>query len=218
MTAGVTFIANQLRLRGGVANLYGALRSLGEAGWLLDPQQIAGRRKGHAPIIYWSEPFDKAAAFGLFEAPDLSEAHRGISELVEAGWGQTFGQTQWIVGPRDLPPSLGDGPFEEGLGFLALWDWNDAWHRATPQERAVYDRDCDVAFEYDVELGCDIFGRFDTSGASDWDHAALWEVPNLLTLTEAMHGHEIQDDFMFTTSYHLIGRPIAFDRLEEQLQ
>ena len=129
-----------------------------------------------------------------------------------------FGRTQWIVGPRDLPPSLGEGPFERGLGFLALWDWNDAWHSATPEERAVYDRDCDVAFAYDVELGIDIFGRFDTAGTSDWDHAALWEVPDLLTLTEAMHGHEIQDDFMFTTSYHLIGRPIAFDRLEEQLQ
>ena len=131
--------------------------------------------------------------------------------------GRCSKRTQWIVGPRDIPPSLGDGPFDQGLGFLALWDWNDAWHRASTDERAAYDLDCDVAFEYDVELGCDIFGRFDVGATSDWDHAALWEVPDLHTLTKAMHGHEIQDDFMFTTSYHLIGRPIALDRLEAKL-
>lgn len=218
MTTGVTFITDELRLPGAVAGLSRTLRDLGDAGRLLDPQRIAGRRETGAPTVYWSEPFGETAAFGLFEAPDLEEAHRGISELAEAGWGRTFGRTQWIVGARDLPPSLGQGPFDRGLGFLALWDWNDAWHTATPEERAVYDRDCDAAFAYDVELGIDIFGRFDVSAASDWDHAALWEAPDLPTLTEAMHGHEIQDDFMFTTSYHLIGRPIAFDRLEEQLQ
>lgn len=218
MTTGVTFIADELRLSGGMVDLSRTFRRLTDAGWMVDPQHIAGRREGRTPTVYWSEPFQTTAAFGLFEAPGLREAHRGISALVQAGWGRMFGRTQWIVGPRDLPPSLGEGPFEQGLGFLALWDWNDAWHRATPEERAVYDRDCDVAFAYDVELGIDIFGRFDTAGTSDWDHAALWEAPDLLILTEAMHGHEIQDDFMFTTSYHLIGRPIAFDRLEEQLQ
>ena len=216
MTTGVTFIADQLRLP--VARqLREALSGLADAGWVLDPQQIAGRVESGKPTIYWSEPFQPVAAFGLFEAPDLEEAHRGITALMEAGWGRTFERTQWIVGPRDLPPSLGEGPFGQGLGFLALWDWNDAWHEASPEERAVYDRDCDVAFAYDVELGIDIFGRFDVSGTSDWDHAALWDVPDLPTLTEAMHGHEIQDDFMFTTSHHLIGRPIALDRLEEQL-
>ena len=217
MTAGVTFIADGLRLpvaRG----LRRAVQGLAGAGWLLDPQQIAGRVEVGTPTVYWAEPFQNVAAFGLFEAPGMDEAHRGVGELMEAGWGRTFERTQWIVGPRDLPPSLGEGPFEQGLGFLALWDWNDAWHEASPGERAVYDADCDVAFEYDVELGIDIFGRFDVGGTSDWDHAALWDVPDLPTLTEAMHGHEIQDDFMFTTSHHLIGRPIALDRLEEQLQ
>ena len=218
MTTGVTFIADELRLPASARQLWRVLGGLADDGWLLDPQHIAGRVPESTPTLYWSEPFGETAAFGLFEAPDLTEAHRGISQLVEAGWGQMFGRTQWIVGPRDLPPSLGEGPFDRCLGFLALWDWNDAWHRATPPERAVYDRDCDVAFAYDVELGIDIFGRFDTAATSDWDHAALWDVPDLLTLTEAMHGHEIQDDFMFTTSYHLIGRPIAFDRLEEHLQ
>jgi len=216
MTAGITFIAEELRLP--VARpLGGALQSLADAGWRLDPQHIAGRVKVGTPTIYWSEPFQNVAAFGLFEAPGLYEAHLGITRLMEAGWGQTFSRTQWIVGPRDLPPSLGGGPFERGLGFLALWDWNDAWHAASPEEVAAYDLDCDVAFECDVDLGCDIFGRFDTSATSDWDHAALWEVPDLLTLTEAMHGHEIQDDFMFTTSHHLIGRPIALNRLGEHL-
>ncbi len=217
MTAGVTFIAHELRVPAG-RRLLQALEVLGGTGWLLDGQHIAGRVESGTPTIYWSEPFQGVAAFGLFEAPGLDEAHRGISGLMQAGWGQTFGRTQWIVGPRDLPPSLGEGPFEDGLGFLALWDWNDAWHQASVEERAAYDLDCDVAFAYDVELGIDIFGRFDTSATSDWDHAALWEVPDLRTLTEAMHGHEIQDDFMFTTSHHLIGRPIALDRLEEHLQ
>jgi hypothetical protein len=216
MTAGITFIADELRLP--VApDLGRALEGLAGDGWLLDPQHIAGRVEVGTPTIYWSEPFQNVAAFGLFEAPSLDEAHHGISQLMTAGWGQTFGRTQWIVGPRDLPPSLGKGPFKQGLGFLALWDWNDAWHAATPSERAVYDRDCDVAFAYDVELGIDIFGRFDTAATSDWDHAALWEVPDMRTMTEAMHGHEIQDDFMFTTSHHLIGRPIALNRLEERL-
>ena len=217
MTTGVTFIADELRFPATARHLSRTLEGLGDAGWLLDPQHIAGRRQANTPTIYWSEPFHEAAAFGLFEAPSLDEAHCGITELMEAGWGQMFERTQWIVGPRDIPPSLGDGPFDQGLGFLALWDWNDAWHRASTDERAAYDRDCDVAFEYDVELGCDIFGRFDVGATSDWDHAALWEMPNLLTLTRAMHGHEIQDDFMFTTSYHLIGRPIALDRLEAKL-
>ncbi len=216
MSTGVTFIARDLRLP--VApGLSGTLRSLADAGWVLDPQQIAGRRETGTPTVYWSEPFQEVAAFGLFEAPSLDGAHRGITQLMETGWGQTFERTQWIVGARDLPPSLGEGPFDQGIGFLALWDWNDAWHAASPDEVAAYDLDCDVAFAYDVALGCDIFGRFEVSGTSDWDHAALWEVPDLLTLTEAMHGHEIQDDFMFTTSYHLIGRPIALDRLEEHL-
>ena len=217
MTAGVTFIADELRLPGPDGDLLQTLQDLGDTGWLLDPQHIAGRREPGAPTIYWSEPFQEVAAFGLFEAPSLTEAHLGVTRLMETGWGKMFPRTRWIVGPRDLPPSLGDGPFDQGLGFLALWDWNDAWHSASPDERSAYDRDCDVAFEYDVELGCDIFGRFDVNAASDWDHAALWEVPDLLTLTEAMHGHEVQDDFMFTTSYHLIGRPVNLDRLEEQL-
>ena len=218
MTTGVTFIADELRLGASTRHLSRAFGRLADEGWLLDPQHIAGRRKSRTPTIYWSEPFQETAAFGLFEAPGPRAAHQQISRLVKAGWGRMFGRTKWIVGARDLPPALGDGPFDQGLGFLALWDWNDAWHAATPEERAVYDRDCDAAFEYDVELGIDIFGRFDASAASDWDHAALWEVPDLPTLAEAMHGHEIQDDFMFTTSYHLIGRPIAFDQLGERLR
>ena len=217
MTAGVAFIADEMRLPI-PGDLWSALEDLARAGWMLDPQHMAGRVGTGTPTVYWSEPFQATAAFGLFEAPGLDEAHRGVTRLADAGWGRMFGATQWIVGPRDLPPSLGEGPFDRGLGFLALWDWNDAWHHADPEERAAYDLDCDVAFAYDVELGIDIFGRFDTGAASDWDHAALWEVPDLSTLTEAMHGHEIQDDFMFTTSHHLIGRPIALDRLEEHLQ
>jgi hypothetical protein len=216
MTAGVAFIAAELRLPAS-RRLRGALSGLAEDGWLLDPQQIAGRVESGAPAIYWSEPFQDVAAFGLFQAPDLPDAHRGITTLMLAGWGRTFERTQWIVGPRDIPPSLGAGPFPRGLGFLALWDWNDRWHEASPEERAAYDADCDVAFAYDVELGIDIFGRFDVGGTSDWDHVALWDAPDLATLTEAMHGHQIQDDFMFTTSHHLIGRPIALDRLEERL-
>jgi len=144
--------------------------------------------------------------FGLFEAPATDAAHDGISRLFGAGWGRLFEETMWLVGPRDLPPGPGAGPHPEAVGFLALWDWNDAWHSAGPNRRRSYDAECDVAFDFDVSLGIDLFGRFRTSGQSGWDHAALWECPDLGTLTRAMGAHEAQRDFMFTTSSHFIGR------------
>ena len=101
-------------------------------------------------------------------------------------------------------------PHPGALGFLALWDWNDAWHAATPAERRAYDRECDVAFGYDVELGIDLFGRFRTAAQSGWEQLSLWECPDLATLTRAMGAHEAQRDFMFTTSSHFIGRAVEF--------
>jgi hypothetical protein len=179
---------------------------LAAEGWVLDPHAAAGRPVTGSPRCYRAAAFQACDVFGLFEAPGMGAAHEGISLLYQAGWGHLFEDTMWLVGPRDLPPAPGAGPHAAAIGFLALWNWNDAWHAAGPEERRSYDAECDVAFDFDVALGIDLFGRFRTSAESGWDHAALWECPDLPTLTRAMGAHEAQRDFMFTTSSHFIGR------------
>lgn len=219
MTAGIFFVST---IRPKSARHLGAVSSqvqrLQDDGWHLTPHSGAGRDVPNEWRLYWSEPYDRSDVFGLLEAPDFDAAAEGIARLQAAGWDAVFERTQWLVGPRDLPPSLGLGPHSgDALGFMAAWDWNDAWHGATPEERREYDAECDIAFNYDVELGSDIFGRFDTGVASDWEQIALWEVPSFDTLVAAMGAHEAQRDFMFTTSWHIIGRPITVTDLEELL-
>lgn len=189
-------------------------RLTGDA-WRTSPHQTMGRNDTLHNRVYFSSPYQNIDAFGVFEASDSRTAHLGITRLQAAGWAELFSSTEWLVGPRDLPPDPGRGPHQEGFGFLALWDWNDEWHQASPTERAEYDEECDVAFRYDVSLGIDLFGRFACHAEGGWDHAALWEVPDLTALTAAMGAHETQRDFMFTTSSHYIGRPIPFARLKE---
>jgi hypothetical protein len=179
---------------------------LATEGWVLDPHAAVGRPVAGSPRCYRAAAFQACDVFGLFEAPGIGAAHEGISLLAGAGWGRVFEETMWLVGPRDLSPVPGAGPHPGAIGFLALWDWNDAWHAADPEKRRSYDAGCDVAFDFDVDLGIDLFGRFRTSGESGWDHAALWECPDLPSLTRAMGAHEAQRDFMFTTSSHFIGR------------
>jgi hypothetical protein len=212
VTAGVVFVASRQPAipAGAVAAVERRLGGLAEDGWLLDPHAGLGRSGAGRPRCYRASAFQACDVFGVFEAPGLEAAHRGISALAEAGWGAVFAETMWLIGPRDLPPVPGAGPHLEALGFLALWDWNDAWHAADPEERRAYDAECDVAFDFDVALGIDLFGRFRTSGEAGWDHAALWECPDLPTLTRAMGAHEAQADFMFTTSSHFIGRAGTF--------
>ena len=59
---------------------------------------------------------------------------------------------------------------DHSWGFLALWEWNDAWSAATKAERRAYDEECDVAFKGDVELGINIAGRHRLDWASRWHH------------------------------------------------
>lgn len=192
-------------------------RRLATAGWVVDPHAAVGRLRPGRPRCYRASAFQACDVFGLFEAPGFGAAHEGIEHLYRAGWGRLFDETMWLVGPRDLPPAPGAGPHPGAVGFLALWDWNDAWHAATPEERRSYDVDCDVAFDFDVALGIDLFGRFRTSGQSGWDHAALWECPDLGTLTRAMGAHEAQRDFKFTTSSHFIGKGVDFGDLRRRV-
>ena len=100
---------------------------------------------------------------------------------------------------------------DHSWGFLALWEWNDAWSAATKAERRAYDEECDVAFKGDVALGINIAGRHRLDWASRWHHAGLWEAPSLGSVDLAMQGHEAAADFKFTTSRHYVGRlrPLA---------
>lgn len=215
MSTGVVFLARLSPAASleDVAAVERQVVRLARDGWAVNPHSSAARATPERPRCYLASAFQAWDVFGLFEAPDVATAHEGISHLVREGWGRLFDGTMWLVGPRDLPPAPGGGPHAGAIGFLALWDWNDAWHAADSEERRSYDAECDVAFGFDVDLGIDLFGRFRTSGESGWDHAALWECPDLATLTRAMGAHEAQRDFMFTTSSHFIGRAGDFGDL-----
>jgi hypothetical protein len=148
---------------------------------------------------------------GAFEAPSLSAALAGTVRLERAGWACRFG-TEWLLGPREFSPVQGRGErMDRSWGFLALWEWNDAWSAATKAERHAYDEECDVAFNGDLELGINIAGRHRLDWASRWHHAGLWEAPSLGSVDLAMQGHEAAADFKFTTSRHYVGRlrPLA---------
>lgn len=143
---------------------------------------------------------------GAFEAPSLSAALAGTVRLERAGWGRRFA-TEWLLGPREFATVGGEGDATaHPWGFLAFWDWNDAWAAATPAARREYDAECDVAFKGDVALDIAIAGRHRLDWASSWHHLGIWEAPSLAAIDEAMRGHEAAADFKFTTSRHLIGR------------
>jgi hypothetical protein len=44
---------------------------------------------------------------------------------------------------------LGDA-FRRDWGFLAFWEWKNAWAAATGLVRREYDAECDVAFKGDL--------------------------------------------------------------------
>ena len=143
---------------------------------------------------------------GAFEAPSLSAALAGTVRLEQAGWSRRFA-TEWLLGPREFATVGGLGAAaRHDWGFLAFWEWNDAWAAATPAERRDYDAECDVAFAGDVALNIGIAGRHRLDWASSWHHIGMWEAPSLAAIDEAMRGHEAAADFKFTTSRHLIGR------------
>lgn len=217
MSVGVAFLARIDRdaERGAlVRRITPELARLEAAGWRLSAAAMTGHAASGA-TLYRAAAFHDVELFGLFEAPSLDEALAGIGALQAAGWGR-LAATEWLVGPRDLPPAPVAERARDALGFLALWNWNDAWHAATAEERRAYDAECDVAFAADTRLGADQVGRFATSLTSAWDHVSLWELDGAETLAVSMGYHERARDFMFTTSSHYIGRAIPFAALENE--
>jgi hypothetical protein len=188
--------------------VWAAVRALREAGWRLS---VSAMFTGSgAPTVYRTGFAHDVDLVGAFEAPTLGAAFDGIAALEAAGWDELFA-TRWLVGPREfqpVPSPAGRDP-DAPWAFFALWEWNDAWQAATAQERADYDRECDVAFAADVTAGISIAGRHRLDAASSWHHLGIWEVPDLALLDSAMAEHERVADFAFTTSRHYIGRPTA---------
>ncbi len=143
---------------------------------------------------------------GAFEAPTLSAALAGTVRLAQAGWSRRF-STEWLLGPREFATVGGLGEAaRHDWGFLALWEWNDAWAAASAPARRDYDAECDVAFAGDVALEIGIAGRHRLDWASSWHHVGIWEAPSLGAVDRAMRGHEDAADFKFTTSRHFVGR------------
>lgn len=181
------------------------LDELRKAGWRLGVEDILNPGTTGVTCFdaSWAGP---PMLFGIIEAPSLAAAMAGLAELENAGWGSVL-RTQWIVGVRDLPAIPGErsGAVPSKVGFLALWNWNDAWHRATDAKRRAYDGECDVAFEFDRRAGINMSGRHACAWSSEWDHFSVWEVPGIEVVDKAMRVHERVKDFMFTTSRHVIG-------------
>jgi len=213
----VAFIAKRQPLEPGVfgpaqtRRLLDLLRTLQAEGWLTSLRAMFDSRAPAEPCAFDCAFAHDADMVGVFEAPSLSEALAGTVLLERAGWARRFA-TEWLLGPREFSTVEGRGEQSgHAWGFLALWEWNDAWSAATRPERRVYDEECDVAFKGDLALGINIAGRHRLDWASRWHHAGAWEAPSLGSIDVAMRGHEAAADFKFTTSRHYVGRlrPLA---------
>jgi hypothetical protein len=213
----VAFAAKRQPLASGVfgggqaRRLTTLLQALHAEGWLMFVRAMFEPNSPDEPYVFETGFAHDADLVGAFEAPSLSAALAGTVRLERAGWARRFA-TEWLLGPREFSTVHGRGErTDHSWGFLALWEWNDAWSAATKAERRAYDEECDVAFKGDVVLGINIAGRHRLDWASRWHHAGLWEAPSLNSVDVAMQGHEAAADFKFTTSRHYVGRlrPLA---------
>jgi hypothetical protein len=207
----VAFIAKRQPLASGVFGreeahrLKDILQTLQAEGWLMSVRAMFDRPDGSVEAFDTGFAHD-ADMVGAFEAPSLSAGLAGTIRLERAGWARRF-VTEWLLGPREFSTVQGRGErIDHTWGFLALWEWNDAWAAATKAERRAYDEECDIAFNGDLGLGINIAGRHRLDWASRWHHAGLWEAPSLDAVDLAMQGHEAAADFKFTTSRHYVGR------------
>ena len=211
-SCGVVFLARRRaglaahRRKAALERLAKGLDALSVEGWLLSARAMFGAPDAGAWAYDSGFAHDVDIA-GVFDAPSPAAALSGIAELESSGWDE-LASTQWIVGPREFAPvaSHQRGTGAPTWGFLALWEWNDAWQAASPTERLEYDRECDVAFHADLNSGIHIAGRHRLDWASSWHHLGIWEADDLHTIDEAMREHERVADFKFTTSRHFIGR------------
>lgn len=206
---GVAFIATRVRYSHQLGTSVRAVLELLEAeGWQLSVQEMLSGHAGSAQgyDISASSKMDLA---GLFDAPSVGDALSGIDRLERAGWGELLA-TRWLIGPREFSP-VGSAHPDASWGFVALWQWNDAWCEATLDERLAYDAECDVAFRADLEAGIAISGRHRVDLTSPWHQLAVWDAPSFQAVAEAMAEHERVADFKFTTSRHFVGqrRPLA---------
>ena len=192
------------------ASLADTLTALGAEGWRLSIRGMFDPRDSKPTALDTGFAHDVDMA-GVFEAPSLTAAVAGTVRLERAGWERYFA-TEWLIGPREFATVNGaGGAHSRPWGFLALWEWNDAWAAATPATRAEYDLECDVAFKGDLALGINIAGRHRLDWAHSWHHLGAWEAASPEAIDKAITGHEHARDFMFTTSRHLVGpvRPIT---------
>lgn len=186
--------------------LTATLDELVELGWILSLRRIFDRDADpQARVLETGFAHDHDIA-GVFEAPDIDAALSGTVRLEAAGWARLF-RTQWLIGPREFAPVPGSGaPADHQWGFIALWEWNDDWCRASAEARARYDEECDIAFRGDLELGVNIAGRHRLDLCHHWHHIGAWEIEGPEMADRAIAGHERVADFKFTTSRHVVGR------------
>jgi hypothetical protein len=213
----VAFAAKRQPLASGVfgpdqaQRLNSLLRTLQGEGWLMSVRAMFEPNSKGEPYVFDTGFVHDTDMVGAFEAPSISAALVGTIRLEQAGWARRFA-TEWLIGPREFSTVQARGErTDHSWGFLALWEWNDAWSAATKAERRAYDEECDVAFKGDVALDINIAGRHRLDWASRWHHAGLWEAPSLSSVDLAIRGHEAAGDFKFTTSRHYVGRlrPLA---------
>jgi hypothetical protein len=213
----VAFLAKRQPAAGGIfgarelESVNAVLRELEAEGWHLSVRAMFEGGDGAEPAAFDCGFAHSVDVAGAFEAPTVSAAIEGTIRLEKAGWARRF-STEWLLGPREFATVGGLGnTSRRDWGFLAFWEWNDAWAAATPAKRQEYDAECDVAFKNDLALDVTIAGRHRLDWASSWHHLGIWEVPGPETVDEAMRGHEHAADFKFTTSRHFIGRrrPLA---------
>jgi len=138
--------------------------------------------------------------FTLLRVASLETLNEQVAAL--AAHGQ---ETTAILGYRDLP-SVNECSAASALWFIALWRWNDAWHRASPIDRQAYDVDVDEAFAWGHAHGVATLGRYNCSWSSSWDYFTVWRVPHDQVLDECMHRLGAQRDWRFAQSRHFIGR------------
>lgn len=192
-----------------------ALERLAASGWAMSVRQMFGDTDS-SPVAYSTGFAHDVDFVGAFEAPDLRQAVEGTAALESAGWAD-LARTEWLLGVREFAPVEDSAaPGERPWGFIALWQWNDAWQAASSEERRAYDAECDIAFRHDITSGARIAGRHRLDWSSRWHHAGLWEVPSVEMLDRAMREHERVADFKYTTSRHYVGRRTSLAELLEE--
>jgi hypothetical protein len=187
------------------------IAALADEGWLLSVSRMVDESAADVPSAFDTGFAHDVDVAGVFEAPSLSAALAGTVRLERAGWSRRFA-TRWLIGPREFAAVKGGGTaIERPWGFIALWEWNDAWAAASAEERREYDMECDIAFKGDLALNVNIAGRHRFDWSSSWHHLGVWEAGTPEAVDEAMRGHERVADFKFTTSRHYLGlrRPLA---------